>query len=137
MKYLHVFILALFASGNANACLSVLFDDEEVAELYNYGEVLLTDSADAPRVQIINSCSVTEITVSISGNTGEFCFENPDEIDGKCPNTTQYGVFDLYFKPLHPGKKKKKLTIDGLNDGNDVSKTIILIGETPPRTQSP
>ena len=102
---------------------------------------------------ITNECgkTVEDITLSISGNpkVGEFCFAPiesecyasvyPTDIHNEtitlADGETYYYLdshISLYFKPRpHPGKRKKRLNIDGLySDKNgEVSVSYRILGE--------
>ena len=158
MKHL-IIVLALLAMGNANACFKLSttsgteFDNGIFYDDYHdFGEVVIASKPgdfklyiDATGCVSDPDATETSVTVSISGNKGEFCLDeakDPFIGPGKCPqpNTQTYdltidedtrifrGDFITYYTPYTNGKKKKKLNIDAIDaDGNDVSRTIILI----------
>lgn len=154
MKYVQTLLLALLGTGNAIAsCLDVTITSDFVdfhydGEVANFGiyNGIYDDSPSATKasIEIYNDCeaNVSDLTISISGNAGEFCL---DQFQQDCPTlvgptnlveTGTSGPIDLYFRPLHPGKKKKRLSIDAVSDGNDVSTVITILGETEPRPKA-
>ena len=169
MKYLQALLLALLGSTNAYAsCLAIVDIEDNDGRVYefdydntdgvvnfgNYSDGLygLGQPATNATITISNSCSYAEVlTLSISGNSGEFCLgiDNGETVTEKeacitmveltvpAGTVTQPGTVTqlLAFRPLHPGKKKKRLSIDATQVNDDLSILITLKGEIDPFPQ--
>lgn len=159
MKYLYLLILTLLGSSLATACptFTITSDDADIQAMsyVNFGinndifQPTDPTSTKTATIYVLNDCgeAIENVTLSITGNSGEFCL---DQFTDDCPTTYLYtytlpydGLGDgdttsppvyLYFRALHPGKKKKRLSVDAITEsGNDVSASIMLLGETEPR----
>ena len=161
MKLSCLLILTLIVPGITSACPQI---QKKVSDTMweNIGQYSFVDEfgpnnlifdppvqqvAQVKEFRIHNNCGVQldNLTVSITGNAKEFCL---NEFIDDCPNTlidlTENPLmandnspsFDVNFRALHPGKKKKRLSIDAVTDSlNDVSSSIVILGETEPRPQ--
>lgn len=103
-------------------------------------------------ITLFNDCTydIDNITLSISGKAREYCFLLNNDEPAICDDTsnttsldgltlvsktgTEVAVGRINFLPLHNGKKRRKLTVDGLrtDTNDDVSSFVTILGETKP-----
>jgi hypothetical protein len=132
---------------NADVCIKVPTPVNETQPVVDFGELDLC-AVESKLITVVNesSSALHSVTLTISGNAGEYCFNIVDycfPTGVECETVKDIGTLaesggtgdsrseNIYVNIKHPGNKKKKLTIDAVDaNQNDISFSIPITGSS-------
>jgi hypothetical protein len=126
----------LAAIGAATLLTSTAHALDTIQDLVDFGDVPLGMSSEVKSVEVVNDTIflVSDLVIGLSGNDSEYSLSHDCP---QAPDDYLYGgdscIITLVLTPQHHGTKKKKLTIDGVEDPTgttprEVSITVPIMG---------